>query len=588
MLKDAHCGLLRKTDAGKVVTLCGWVHRRRDHGGLIFVDLRDRSGLVQVVFDPETSRENFALAEKLRSEFCVRITGEVSIRPEGLENKEIATGDIEVKAQKLEILSQSQVLPFAVDTRVDVDENVRLKYRYLDLRREELQKNLILRHNITKAVRDFLDNDGFLEIETPMLTKSTPEGARDYLVPSRVNPGSFYALPQSPQIFKQLLMVSGFEKYFQIARCFRDEDLRKDRQPEFTQIDIEMSFIDEEDIYDLIERMFVYVFDKVLGIKLDAPFPRMPYAEAMERFGADKPDTRFGMELVDLSDIARECGFKVFRDAVENGGQVKGLLVKGCADYTRKQLDDLTLLAQELGAKGLAYILYKEDEVKSPIVKFFSEEEIGRILERMNAEKGDLILFVADKKEVVAAVLGRLRLDLGEALGLVPHDKMNFLWIVDWPLLEWDSDEKRYVAVHHPFTSPKSPDFDKDPGNALAKAYDLVLNGVELGGGSIRIHDAEVQSRLFRTLGISDEEAEEKFGFLLKAFKFGPPPHGGIAFGLDRMIWLLAGADSIRDVIAFPKTQKATCLLTEAPSSVDPRQLRELHIASTVVKEKME
>ncbi|HOA90918.1 MAG: aspartate--tRNA ligase [Bacillota bacterium] len=588
MLKDAHCGLLRKTDAGKVVTLCGWVHRRRDHGGLIFVDLRDRSGLVQVVFDPETSRENFALAEKLRSEFCVRITGEVSIRPEGLENKEIATGDIEVKAQKLEILSQSQVLPFAVDTRVDVDENVRLKYRYLDLRREELQKNLILRHNITKAVRDFLDNDGFLEIETPMLTKSTPEGARDYLVPSRVNPGSFYALPQSPQIFKQLLMVSGFEKYFQIARCFRDEDLRKDRQPEFTQIDIEMSFIDEEDIYDLIERMFVYVFDKVLGIKLDAPFPRMPYAEAMERFGSDKPDTRFGMELVDLSDIARECGFKVFRDAVENGGQVKGLLVKGCADYTRKQLDDLTLLAQELGAKGLAYILYKEDEVKSPIVKFFSEEEIGRILERMNAEKGDLILFVADKKEVVAAVLGRLRLDLGEALGLIPHDKMNFLWIVDWPLLEWDSDEKRYVAVHHPFTSPKSPDFDKDPGNALAKAYDLVLNGVELGGGSIRIHDAEVQSRLFRTLGISDEEAEEKFGFLLKAFKFGPPPHGGIAFGLDRMIWLLAGADSIRDVIAFPKTQKATCLLTEAPSSVDPRQLRELHIASTVVKEKME
>lgn len=588
MLKDAHCGLLRKTDAGKVVTLCGWVHRRRDHGGLIFVDLRDRSGLVQVVFDPETSRENFALAEKLRSEFCVRITGEVSIRPEGLENKEIATGDIEVKAQKLEILSQSQVLPFAVDTRVDVDENVRLKYRYLDLRREELQKNLILRHNITKAVRDFLDNDGFLEIETPMLTKSTPEGARDYLVPSRVNPGSFYALPQSPQIFKQLLMVSGFEKYFQIARCFRDEDLRKDRQPEFTQIDIEMSFIDEEDIYDLIERMFVYVFGKVLGIKLDAPFPRMPYAEAMERFGSDKPDTRFGMELVDLSDIARECGFKVFRDAVENGGQVKGLLVKGCADYTRKQLDDLTILAQELGAKGLAYILYKEDEVKSPIVKFFSEEEIGRILERMNAEKGDLILFVADKKEVVAAVLGRLRLDLGEALGLIPHDKMNFLWIVDWPLLEWDSDEKRYVAVHHPFTSPKSPDFDKDPGNALAKAYDLVLNGVELGGGSIRIHDDEVQSRLFRTLGISDEEAEEKFGFLLKAFKFGPPPHGGIAFGLDRMIWLLAGADSIRDVIAFPKTQKATCLLTEAPSSVDPRQLRELHIASTVVKEKME
>lgn len=447
---------------------------------------------------------------------------------------------------------------------------------------------MVLRHNITKAVRDFLDNDGFLEIETPMLTKSTPEGARDYLVPSRVNPGSFYALPQSPQIFKQLLMVSGFEKYFQIARCFRDEDLRKDRQPEFTQIDIEMSFIDEEDIYDLIERMFVYVFDKVLGIKLDAPFPRMPYAEAMERFGSDKPDTRFGMELVDLSDIARECGFKVFRDAVENGGQVKGLLVKGCADYTRKQLDDLTLLAQELGAKGLAYILYKEDEVKSPIVKFFSEEEIGRILERMNAEKGDLILFVADKKEVVAAVLGRLRLDLGEALGLIPHDKMNFLWIVDWPLLEWDSDEKRYVAVHHPFTSPKSPDFDKDPGNALAKAYDLVLNGVELGGGSIRIHDAEVQSRLFRTLGISDEEAEEKFGFLLKAFKFGPPPHGGIAFGLDRMIWLLAGADSIRDVIAFPKTQKATCLLTEAPSSVDPRQLRELHIASTVVKEKME
>ncbi|MFA6693291.1 MAG: aspartate--tRNA ligase [Bacillota bacterium] len=587
MLKDTNCGLLRKDDAGKVVTLSGWVHRRRDHGGLIFVDLRDRSGLVQVVFDPDTSKENFLLAEKLRSEFCVRIQGEVSVRPQGLENKEIATGEVEIKAQSLEILSQSQALPFALDTRVDVDENVRLKYRYLDLRRPELQKNFILRHNITKAVRDFLDGEGFLEIETPMLTKSTPEGARDYLVPSRINPGTFFALPQSPQLFKQLLMVSGFEKYFQIVKCFRDEDLRKDRQPEFTQIDLEMSFIDEKDIQNLMERMFSYVFDRVLGVKLTTPFPKMSYAEAMERFGSDKPDTRFGMELLDLSDIAADCGFKVFSDAVKNGGQVKGLCVKGCADYTRKQLDELTLLAQELGAKGLAYILYK-DEVKSPIAKFFTEDEINKILTKMGAEKGDLLLFVADKKETVAAVLGRLRLDLGEALGLIPHEKMDFLWVVDWPLLEWDSEEKRFSAVHHPFTSPKEKDFDKDPANALAKAYDLVLNGVELGGGSIRIHDADLQSRLFKTLGISAEEAEEKFGFLLKAFKFGPPPHGGIAFGLDRMIWLLAGAESIRDVIAFPKTQKAVCVLTEAPSIVDLKQLRELHIASTVVKEKME
>ncbi len=584
MMKDIDCGALRKEHAGKVVTLSGWVHRRRDHGGLIFVDLRDRSGLVQVVFDPDTSKDNFVQAEKLRSEFCVQIKGEVSIRPAGLENKELATGEIEVKAKELNILSTSQVLPFALDTRTDVDENVRLRYRYLDLRRPELQQNFILRHRITKAVRDFLDQEGFLEVETPMLTKSTPEGARDYLVPSRVNPGTFYALPQSPQIFKQLLMVSGFEKYFQIAKCFRDEDLRKDRQPEFTQIDMEMSFIDTEDIYSLIERMFTHIFDKVMGIKLTTPFPRMTYAEGMRRYGSDKPDTRFGIELTDVSDLVSNCGFKVFADTVAKGGEVKGICVPGCADYTRKQLDDLTLLAQELGAKGLAYMLVKE-EVKSPIAKFFTPEEIKALLERMGAKEGDLVLFVADKPTTVAAVLGRLRLDFGAELGLIPENQLNFLWVVDFPLLEWSEEEKRYVAVHHPFTSPKDKDFDKDPANAVAKAYDLVLNGVELGGGSIRIHDAELQAKLFSVLGISPEDAEDKFGFLLKAFKFGPPPHGGIAFGLDRMIWLLAGAESIRDVIAFPKTQKAVCLLTDAPSLVSEKQLRELHVASTVVKE---
>jgi aspartyl-tRNA synthetase len=583
MTKDTDCGLLRKTDAGKTVTLSGWVHRRRDHGGLIFVDLRDRSGIVQVVFDPETSKENFSQAEKLRSEFCVQIKGEVSIRPEGLQNKDLGTGEIEVKAKELTILSTSQALPFALDTRTDVDESVRLSYRYLDLRRPELQNNFILRHRITKAVRDFLDAEGFLEVETPMLTKSTPEGARDYLVPSRVNPGTFYALPQSPQIFKQLLMVSGFEKYFQIAKCFRDEDLRKDRQPEFTQIDMEMSFVDEKDIQDLVEKMFVYLFDTVLDIQLTTPFPRMTYKEAMSRYGSDKPDTRFGMELIDLSDIIKDCNFKVFSGTVANGGQVKAICVEGCADYTRKQLDDLTLLAQELGAKGLAWMLIKE-EIKSPIAKFFTEEELDAIIERTGAKQGDLLLFVADQKETVAAVLGRLRLDLAAELGLIPEDKMNFLWVVDFPLLEWSKEDNRFVAVHHPFTAPKDEDFDKDPHNAVAKAYDLVLNGVELGGGSIRIHDAKMQSKLFSVLGISEEEAEEKFGFLLKAFKFGPPPHGGIAFGLDRMIWLLAGAESIRDVIAFPKTQKAVCLLTDAPSAVSPKQLKELHISSTVKK----
>ncbi len=583
MTKDTDCGLLRKTDAGKTVTLSGWVHRRRDHGGLIFVDLRDRSGIVQVVFDPETSKENFSQAEKLRSEFCVQIKGEVSIRPEGLQNKDLGTGEIEVKAKELTILSTSQALPFALDTRTDVDESVRLSYRYLDLRRPELQNNFILRHRITKAVRDFLDAEGFLEVETPMLTKSTPEGARDYLVPSRVNPGTFYALPQSPQIFKQLLMVSGFEKYFQIAKCFRDEDLRKDRQPEFTQIDMEMSFVDEKDIQDLVERMYVYLFDTILDIQLTTPFPRMTYKEAMSRYGSDKPDTRFGMELIDLSDIIKDCNFKVFSGTVANGGQVKAICVEGCADYTRKQLDDLTLLAQELGAKGLAWMLIKE-EIKSPIAKFFTEEELDAIIERTGAKQGDLLLFVADQKETVAAVLGRLRLDLAAELGLIPEDKMNFLWVVDFPLLEWSKEDNRFVAVHHPFTAPKDEDFDKDPHNAVAKAYDLVLNGVELGGGSIRIHDAKMQSKLFSVLGISEEEAEEKFGFLLKAFKFGPPPHGGIAFGLDRMIWLLAGAESIRDVIAFPKTQKAVCLLTDAPSAVSPKQLKELHISSTVKK----
>ncbi|MBE3592477.1 MAG: aspartate--tRNA ligase [Thermoanaerobacter sp.] len=575
------CGELTVEYVGKSVVVMGWVNSRRDHGGLVFIDLRDRTGIVQIVFSEQVSKEAFEKVQSVRSEYVLAVEGEVVKRlPENVNSK-IPTGEIEIYAKNLKILSKSETPPFPIEDRSNISEAVRLKYRYLDLRRPSMQKNLITRFKLTQAVREFLNDNGFIEIETPMLIKSTPEGARDYLVPSRIYPGKFYALPQSPQIFKQLLMIAGFDRYYQIARCLRDEDLRADRQPEFTQIDIEMSFVEVEDVLDINERMIKHVFKKVLDVDLDIPFRRLSYQEAMERFGTDKPDLRFGMELKDLSDILRESEFNVFKNALKNGGSIRGINVKGAALMTRKQLDELVEFAKNFGAKGLLWMQVLEGEVKSPATKFLTEGELNKILERLEAEVEDLLLIVADKDEVVFDTLGHLRVEMAKRFNLIDESKYEFVWVVDFPLLEYDEEEKRYVAKHHPFTSPKDEDIDlleKEPLKVRAKAYDVVVNGTEIGGGSIRIHDTELQKRMFKVLGFSEEEAWKKFGFLMEAFKYGAPPHGGIAYGLDRLAMIITGSDTIRDVIAFPKTQNAVCLMTDAPSEVSEEQLKELHI----------
>ncbi|MBO8163882.1 MAG: aspartate--tRNA ligase [Brevibacillus sp.] len=579
--RTVFCGEVGKEHIGKQITLNGWVQRRRDLGGVIFIDLRDRSGIVQIVFNPEVNKLAWEKADKVRSEYVLSVTGQVVERAPEAVNPKLKTGEVEVHIEEITVLNEAKTPPFLLEDEIDVDEQVRLKYRYLDLRRPEMQRTFMLRSKAAKAFRDFLDGRGFLEVETPMLTKSTPEGARDYLVPSRVHPNRFYALPQSPQLFKQLLMVSGFERYYQIVRCFRDEDLRADRQPEFTQVDIETSFVPMEELLPMMEEMIAYVFKETIGVDVPIPFPRLSYAEAMSRYGSDKPDIRFGMELTDVTDIVATSGFKVFADAAKRGGQVKAINAKGCGHYSRKEADDLQKFAARYGAKGLAYIGLQNGELKGPIAKFFTPEELEAIKQRLAAEDGDLLLFVADKPKVVADALGALRTKLGHELGLIDYSQFAFLWVVDFPLLEWDEEAGRYVALHHPFTRPKDEDLhllDSDPGAVRAQAYDMVLNGYELGGGSMRIYKRDVQEKMFRALGLSQEEAQEKFGFLLDAFDYGTPPHGGIALGLDRLVMLLAGRNNLRDVIAFPKTASASDLMVEAPGEVSPEQLKELHI----------
>lgn len=578
-----YCGTVNKELVGQAVTLNGWVNRRRDLGGLIFIDLRDRTGLVQIVCSPEVlSEEQYRLAEGLRQEYVVSVSGVVRPRPEGQANPNLATGEIEVDVQSLEILAESKTPPFPVDRAADVDDTLLLRYRYLDLRRQPLQETIAARHRIVHYVRNFLDSHGFLEIETPMLTKSTPEGARDYIVPSRVHHGKFYALPQSPQMFKQLLMIAGFERYYQIARCFRDEDLRADRQPEFTQIDLEMSFVEAEDIMNLMEEMMIGLVKAITGREVPAPIPRISWAEAMLRYGSDKPDTRFGMEIVDVTDSVSQSQFRVFAAAIAAGGVVRGLNAKGCgAKFSRREIDNLVEEAEKYGAKGLIWINVGEGEIKSPIAKFLSEQETTAILRKLQAESGDLLLLVADAAPTAADVLGRLRLSLGKQLGLIDENRCDFIWVTDWPLFEYSEEEGRWVAAHHPFTAPHDEDLGilaTDQKNVRAKAYDLVLNGIELGGGSIRISRKEVQMKMFEALGLSEAEVQEKFGFFLEAFEYGAPPHGGIAFGLDRLVMLLTGRDSIRDVIAFPKTTSAMDLMVGAPSAVSPQQLRELKL----------
>ncbi|WP_414049863.1 aspartate--tRNA ligase [Macrococcus animalis] len=590
--RTTYCGLVTEKYINQEVVLKGWVQKRRDLGGLIFIDLRDREGIVQIVFNPDFSSEALAIAETVRSEYVIEIKGKVTARDASVVNPKIKTGKIEVQVAEINIINKSETPPFQIEAETDISEDVRLKYRYLDLRREPLANTFKMRHQITRAVRNYLDEAGFYEVETPVLTKSTPEGARDYLVPSRVQDGKFFALPQSPQIFKQLLMIGGFDKYYQIVKCFRDEDLRADRQPEFTQIDIEMSFVDQEDVMAMNEGMLSRIMKDVKGIEISTPFPRMTYEAAMRDYGIDKPDTRFDMKLKTLNDLASKMDFKVFSEAVKNGGAVKAIVLKGVADkYSRKDIDALQEFAKIYGAKGLAWVKVIEEGLNGPIAKFFNDTTTSELLELTEANTGDLVLFVADKSSVVNASLANLRNKLGKDLGLIDENKFNFLWVTDWPLFEYDEDLDRYFAAHHPFTAPKPEHLEllkSNPEAAEANAYDVVLNGYELGGGSIRIHNQEVQAQMFEALGFTKEEAENQFGFLMNAFKFGAPPHGGIALGLDRMVMLLTGRTNLRDVIAFPKTASATDLLTEAPSTVETAQLDDLHIALKIKEDEKE
>ncbi len=589
-MKRTHsCGALTAADAGTEVILCGWVSRQRDHGGLIFIDLRDRSGTVQLVFSPEINQAALLKADGVRTEYVLSVRGAVRLRSPETVNPAMETGAIEVCGEEVRILNPAKTPPFYIQDNVDVDETVRLKYRYLDLRRPEMQHNLILRHRVAKTMRDFFDSRDFIEVETPMLTKSTPEGARDYLVPSRVNPGKFYALPQSPQIFKQILMVAGYERYFQIVRCFRDEDLRADRQPEFTQLDVEMSFVERDDVLAIMEKMIAEVFKVAIGAELSLPMRRLSYDEAMQKYGSDKPDLRFDMEIFDLSEAMQGSDFKVFESVLAAGGKIKGINVKGNAAIPRRELDGLVNYVGQYGAKGLAWIGYTAEGLKSQISKFFSEEQLEKIRLTAQAEEGDLVLIIADKPAVAVNAMGQLRLEMARRMNLIDPDKLAFAWVLDFPMFEYDEEEKRYVAMHHPFTSPRDEDIqylETDPGRIKAKAYDMVLNGTEIGGGSIRIFQRDVQEKVFKAIGLTEEEANEKFGYLLEAFEFGTPPHGGIAFGLDRLIMLMAKRSSIRDVIAFPKTQSATDLMSQAPSEVSLRQLKELSIRTEVAVKK--